>query len=92
MFALAVVPGVLLIVGFLIVPESVRWLLKVGRRDEARDALTKLDPEVAEQELVDVEADLEREAREGQASWGEVFSKRLRSRCRSASGWRSSSR
>jgi MFS family permease len=32
MFALAVVPGVLLVIGFLIVPESARWLLKVGRR------------------------------------------------------------
>ena len=48
MFALAVIPGVLLVVGFLIVPESARWLLKVGRRDEALDALDKLDPDVAD--------------------------------------------
>ena len=78
MFALAVIPGALLVVGFLIVPESARWLLKVGRREEALDALTKLDPEVAKQELADVESDLEREAREGEATWSEVFSKRLR--------------
>ncbi len=78
MFAIAIVPGVLLIIGFTMVPESARWLLKVGRRDEARAALTKLDPEVADKELADVEADLEREAEEGQATWGEVFSKGLR--------------
>lgn len=78
MFALAVIPGVLLVIGFMIVPESARWLLKVGRRDEAREALAKLDPDVADQQLADVEADLEREAAEGQATWGEVFSKGLR--------------
>ena len=78
MFAIAVIPGVLLIIGFMIVPESARWLLKVGRRDEARAALVKLDPDVADQQLEDVEADLKREAEEGQATWAEVFSKGLR--------------
>jgi len=78
MFALAVIPGVLLIIGFLVVPESARWLLKVGRRDQARASLVKLDPAVADRELADVEADLRREEAEGQASWGEVFSQRLR--------------
>ena len=78
MFALAVIPGALLVVGFLIVPESARWLLKLGRRDEARESLTKLDPDTADEELAEVEADLAREAAEGEASWGEVFSARLR--------------
>jgi len=79
MFALAVIPGVALVVGFLVMPESARWLLKVGRRDDARESLLKVDgPELADQELATLEADLERETREGQASWGEVFSPTLR--------------
>lgn len=74
MFGLAVIPGVLLVVGFLVMPESARWLLKVGRRDRARESLIKVDgPEAADAELVRVETDLEAEAREGEASWGDVF-------------------
>jgi sugar porter (SP) family MFS transporter len=79
MFALAVIPGVALAVGFLIMPESARWLLKMGRRDKALESLVKVDgADVAEQELATIEADLEVEMREGQASWGEVFSPTLR--------------
>jgi sugar porter (SP) family MFS transporter len=79
MFGLAVIPGVALVIGFLVMPESARWLLKMGRRDEARGSLVKVDgPEVADAELATIEADLEAEAREGQASWGEVFSPGLR--------------
>jgi len=79
MFALAVIPGVALVVGFLVMPESARWLLKVGRRDDAKASLVKVDgPEVADEELATLEADLAEEAREGQASWGEVFSPLLR--------------
>ena len=79
MFALAVIPGVALVVGFIIMPESARWLLKLGRRDDARASLLKVDgPEMADAELATLEADLESEAREGEAHWGEVFSPTLR--------------
>jgi len=79
MFALAVLPGAALVVGFLVMPESARWLLKMGRRDDARASLVKIDgPEVADTELATIEADLEAEALEGQASWSEVFSPALR--------------
>jgi sugar porter (SP) family MFS transporter len=79
MFALAVIPGAALVVGFLVMPESARWLLKMGRRDDARASLVKVDgPDVADAELATIEADLEAEALEGQASWGEVFSPGLR--------------
>jgi sugar porter (SP) family MFS transporter len=79
MFALAVIPGAALVVGFLVMPESARWLLKMGRRDEARASLVKVDgADVADEHLATVEADLEAEALEGQASWGEVFSPTLR--------------
>jgi sugar porter (SP) family MFS transporter len=79
MFALAVIPGAALVVGFLVMPESARWLLKMGRREEARASLVKVDgPELADSELETIEADLEAEALEGQASWSEVFSPGLR--------------
>ncbi len=78
-FALAVIPGAALVVGFLIMPESARWLLKMGRRDDARASLVKVDgPELADAELTTLEADLDAEALEGQATWGEVFSPMLR--------------
>jgi sugar porter (SP) family MFS transporter len=79
MFALAVIPGVALVVGFLVMPESARWLLKMGRRDTARESLVKVDgPDVADVELATLESDIAAEAKEGEASWGEVFSPALR--------------
>jgi MFS family permease len=79
MFALAVIPGVALAIGFLVMPESARWLLKMGRRDQARSSAVKVGgPETADQELATIEADLQAEASEGEASWGEVFSPVLR--------------
>jgi sugar porter (SP) family MFS transporter len=79
MFALAVIPGVALAIGFILMPESARWLLKMGRREDAHASLVKVDgAEVADAHLATLESDLEAEAKEGQASWGEVFSPGLR--------------
>ena len=79
MFGLAVIPGVALVVGFLVMPESARWLLKMGRRDAAKASLVKVDgPDVADAELTTLETDIEAETQEGEARWGEVFSPSLR--------------
>jgi sugar porter (SP) family MFS transporter len=79
MFALAVIPGVALVIGFLVMPESARWLLKMRRREDARASLLKVDgPEIADQELATLETDLAAEQAEGQATWGEVFGPTLR--------------
>jgi sugar porter (SP) family MFS transporter len=79
MFALAVIPGVLLVVGFLVVPESARWLLGKGRRDRALQSLQKVDgPEEAPAHLEKMEEDLRLERDEGEATWGEVFGPRVR--------------
>ena len=79
MFLLAAVPGVILIIGVFIVPESSRWYVKVGRNKEARESLAKVtEPGDVDQELADVEAQVSAETAEGEASWGEVFSPRVR--------------
>jgi sugar porter (SP) family MFS transporter len=79
MFGLAVIPGVALVIGFLVMPESARWLLKMGRRDEARASLVKVDgPEIADAELAQIETDLRIDQQEGQANWSEVMAPSLR--------------
>ena len=79
MFGIALVPGVLLVVGFLIMPESARWLLRMKRRDEARRTFVKVDgAENADEVLASAEAELAEEAKGGQAGFREVFGKGLR--------------
>lgn len=41
-FASQAIPLVLLFIGSLLIPESPRWLIKVGRREEAREIIIKL--------------------------------------------------
>lgn len=77
MLGLAIVPGALLILVMLTMPETPRWLLGHGRRDAAVASLTKvrgsrgIDAAIDEiQEQVSEDAE--------QASWGEVFGRALR--------------
>lgn len=77
MLGLAIIPGALLALIMLTMPESPRWLMKAGRRDDASESITKVHgPAHADDELDAVADDLAVNA--DQASWGEVFSKKLR--------------
>ncbi len=79
MFLLAAIPGVLLLIGVMVAPESARWLVKVGCKDKARESLAKVtEPDQVDSELGKVEAHVVEEAAEGEASWSEVFSPRVR--------------
>ena len=77
MLGLAIVPGALLACLMFLMPESPRWLLKAGRREDARASVQRLDGSAGLDEHIEaIEADLAQSSQE--ASWREVFSKTLR--------------
>jgi len=75
MFGLAAIPGVILLVGLLFVPESPRWFVKQQLHERAQEVLGKIrksfevDPELAE-----IEASLTQQ----EGSWRELLSPSLR--------------
>ncbi|MBL8577575.1 MAG: sugar porter family MFS transporter [Mesorhizobium sp.] len=72
MLGISLVPGVLLVLVGSLGVESPRWLVKMGRRDEARAVLGKVWPgEDNTARLTAIEHTLDEEA--GKASWREVF-------------------
>ncbi len=75
MLALSVVPGVLLAVAILPLPDSVVWLLNMGRRDQAQAALRKVRPdEPADKTLSAIGSTLHA----SKVTWGEVFARAWR--------------
>ena len=72
MLGMSAVPGVLLLIAMLPAVESPRWLVRMGRRDEARATIIRarpwVDPDVR---LASIETSLRNEP--GSASWSEVF-------------------
>ncbi len=78
MLGVSAVPAVLLLIVMFPMPDSPRWFVKVGRRDDAIKALSKVRPDVdAAAEVAEIEkAAQEDDAKK--ATWAEVFSKKLR--------------
>ena len=72
MLGVSAVPAVLLLFAMIPAVESPRWLVRIGRRDDARAAIVRarpwVDPDVR---LQSIEASLREEP--AGASWGEVF-------------------
>jgi sugar porter (SP) family MFS transporter len=66
MFGLGVVPALALAIGIVPLPETPRWLVEKGRRDEALEVLQRLrgDETTASQELEDIEHIGEQEEQE----------------------------
>lgn len=62
MFAICTLPAIGLFIGMLRVPESPRWLLRVGRREQAVEVMRRVRPaERAEAEIADIERTLQAE-------------------------------
>ncbi|MFV0576584.1 MAG: sugar porter family MFS transporter [Vibrio sp.] len=60
MFGAELVPAVAFLVLMFLVPESPRWLVKMGRQDQARQTLMKVGSQAyADKTIVEVEATLE---------------------------------
>jgi sugar porter (SP) family MFS transporter len=73
MFAVAIIPSVLLTVGILFAPDSPRWLAHHGRLDEARKSLAVVyRPEEVDRELARITS----VARRPGAGLGELFTDR----------------
>ena len=77
MLGVSAVPALLLAVVMLPMPDTPRWLMKVGRREDAARSLAKVRPDVnTERTLQDI---ADQDAIDGDgASWSEVFSRSLR--------------
>lgn len=75
MFASSLIPASILILGVLIIPESPRWLLSIGKRDEAKAALQKLRKKNSDDELDEIEKTLSHEPPKG--DWHALFRKPL---------------
>jgi len=61
MLGLGAVPALALVIGIVRLPSSPRWLLMVGREDDARDALQRVrteGPEAIELEIKEIEASM----------------------------------
>ncbi|OIR03671.1 D-xylose-proton symporter [mine drainage metagenome] len=68
MFGVTAIPSVLFVVGTLFVPESPRWLVKNGRRDEARAVLRRISgPEAASLAMAEIEGTLAADT--GKVDW-----------------------
>jgi MFS transporter, SP family, galactose:H+ symporter len=77
MLGLAAVPGLILGLGMLYLPESPRWLVKYGQTDKALKILTRIRGTLdVKAEFQDIQNTLSQASERGQ--WSDLFSPRVR--------------
>jgi SP family arabinose:H+ symporter-like MFS transporter len=77
MLAVAAVPSIVFFFGLLVIPESPRWLIARGRKDEGESVLTRIFGSAeAKIQVADIEHAVKGEA----GSWAEVFEPDMRKR------------
>ncbi len=77
MLGVSAVPAVLLVLVLIPMPDTPRWLVRVGRNDDASKALHKVRPEIdADAALAAIAA--QNEVDGDGAAWRDVFSSKLR--------------
>jgi len=75
MLAVAAIPAVAFFIGLLFIPESPRWLISSGRREQGKKVLVRIyGPTQAEAEVAAVEAAASAE----EGTWKEVFARPMR--------------
>lgn len=78
MFLVGFVPALILLVGMFFLPETPRWLIAKGRREEGKAILSKVeDPGIFEQTLAEMDQDI-RQTGAQTSAWKEVFKRWLR--------------
>ncbi len=77
MFYVGVIPGIILLIGMLFLPETPRWLMSKGRETESRQVLKKIEePGMVEVSIQQMKDDLEKD--KSRAGLSEVFKPWLR--------------
>jgi len=71
MLGISAIPGVLLVLAIVPLPDSPRWYVKVGRHEQAKGALQKVEPGVDVTDELQTMEDLN--AKEAAGGWRAVF-------------------